>query len=88
MNKTNFKFERLDNTDGHEDYWFKTDSISDRELTEKYMEQGMIGVTDVVYSKDDDIVGIKRIFPFNFNIIVPENLKLKEILKELVEELV
>ena len=87
MDKTNFKFERLDNTDGHEDYWFKTDSISDKELSERYMEQGLVGVTDVVYSKDDNMIGIKRVFPFNFDVIVPEDLELKEILKELAEKL-
>ena len=87
MDKTNFKFVRLDNSDDHRDYWFKTDSTSDKELTERYMEESMIGVAKVVYSKDDGMVGIQRLFPFNFDVIVPDYLELKNILKELVEEM-
>lgn len=30
MDKTNFKFIRLDSPDKFNDYWFKTDKISDK----------------------------------------------------------
>ena len=44
MDKTNFKFIRLNSPNKFKDYWFKTDKISDKELSQKYMEQGMMGV--------------------------------------------
>ena len=53
MNKENFTLDRVDRKDEHEDYWFKTDEISDKELSDKYMEMCMIGVTEVVYSKEE-----------------------------------
>lgn len=87
MDKTNFKFERLDSPDKYMDYWFKTNSVSDAELSEKYMEQGMVGITEVVYSKYSDVIGLKRIFPFNFDVITTDDPELKSILKELVEEM-
>lgn len=43
MDKTNFKFIRLNSPNKFKDYWFKTDKISDKELSQKYMEQGMMG---------------------------------------------
>lgn len=30
----------------------------------------MIQVTEVVYSKDENIIGIKRLFPFNYDVII------------------
>ena len=87
MDKTNFKFERLDSPDKYMDYWFKTNSVSDAELSEKYMEQSMVGITEVVYSKYSDVIGLKRIFPFNFDVITTDDPELKSILKELVEEM-
>ena len=87
MNKTNFKFARLGSPDKFMDYWFKTDTVSDNELSKKYMEQSMVGVTEVVYSKYSDVIVVKRIFPFNFDVITPDDQELKNILKELVEEM-
>ena len=87
MDKTNFKFARLCSPDKFMDYWFKTDTVSDNELSKKYMEQSMVGVTEVVYSKYSDVIGVKRIFPFNFDVITPDDQELKNILKELVEEM-
>lgn len=87
MDKTNFKFIRLDSPDKFKDYWFKTDKISDKELSKKYMEQNMIGITEVVYCKDNGEIGIKRIFPFNFDVVVVNDPELRSILEELIEEL-
>ena len=87
MNKTNFKFIRLDSPDKFKDYWFKTDKISDKELSKKYMEQNMIGITEVVYCKDNGIMGIKRVFPFNFDVVVVNDPELRSILEKLIEEL-
>lgn len=87
MDKTNFKFIRLDSPEKFNDYWFKTDKISDKELSKKYMEQNMIGITKVVYCKYNGEIGIKRIFPFNFDVIVVNDPELRSILEELIEEL-
>lgn len=86
MDKHNFILSRVDKTNDHEDYWFKTDKISDEELSKDYMEQCMIGVTEVVYSRDEDIVGIKRLFPFNFDVVLSNDENLKAILKEIIDE--
>ena len=86
MKKENFKLDRIERKDGHEDYWFETDSISDKELSEKYMEMCMVGVAEVVYSRDKDIVGIKRLFPFNYDVIISDDDDLKKMLKELAQE--
>lgn len=87
MDKTNFKFVRLDNSDDHRNYWFETDKISNEELSNKYMAQSMIGITEVVYCKYNGNMGVKRIFPFNFDIVVVDDPELRSILEELIEEL-
>lgn len=87
MDKTNFKFIRLDSPDKFKDYWFETDKISDKELSQKYMEQSMVGVTSVVYCKSHDVLGIERLFPFNSDIIICDDNELKKILKELIEKM-
>ena len=43
----------------------------------------MKAVFRVVYSKDEDIVGIERTFPFNYDVIISEDAELKSILREL-----
>lgn len=87
MDKTNFKFIRLDSPDKFKDYWFKTDKISDKELSKKYMGQNMIGITEVVYCKDNGTMGIKRVFPFNFDVVVVNDPELRSILEELIEKM-
>lgn len=87
MDKTNFKFIRLNSPNKFKDYWFKTDKISDKELSQKYMEQSMIGITEVVYCKDNGKMGIKRVFPFNFDMVVVNDPELRSILEKLVEEM-
>lgn len=86
MNKENFTLDRVDRKDGHEDYWFKTDKISDKELSDKYMEMCLVGVTEVVYSKDEDVVGIKRQFPFNYDVVLSDDEDLKRMLNARIDE--
>ena len=83
MNKEDFTLLRVDRKDGHEDYWYETSKVANEYLTDKYMEQSMKAVFRVVYSKDEDIVGIERTFPFNYDVITPEDDELKSILREL-----
>lgn len=85
MNKENFYLDRVDIKDGHEDYWFKTDCVSNKELTEQYMEMNMIGVPEVVYSRDENVVGIKRAFLFNYNVVISNDENLRVMLKELLD---
>lgn len=83
MNKEDFKLDRIDTSEGHEDYWFTTNKSANEYLRDKYMEQGMKAVFRVVYSKDEDIIGIERTFQFNYDVISPDDEELHEILKEL-----
>lgn len=85
MTKDNFTLIRIDDSDGHEDYWFTADEETLNELENDVREMCMVGVTEIVYSKDEDIVGIKRQFPFNFDVVLSDNEELKSILKEIVE---
>lgn len=46
----------------------------------------MVSVPEIVYTKDKDIVGVKRQFPFNYDVIVSDDEELKDILIELINE--
>ncbi len=83
MNNDDFILKRIDAEDGHEDYWYNTSKSANEYLREKYMEQGMKAVFRVVYSKDEDIVGVERTFQFNYDVIVSDDEELHNILKEL-----
>lgn len=83
MNKEDFKLWKIDTNNGHEDYWYETNKTSNEYLRNKYMEQSMKAVFRVVYSKDEDVVGIERTFPFNYDVIVVDDDELKDILKSL-----
>ena len=56
------------------------------ELTKKYMEMCMVSVTEVVYSNKEQVLGIKRLFPFNYDVIMPDDTELKDMLESLVNE--
>ena len=73
---------KLDNGD----YWFDIKNETAKKLTEKYMEQSMIAVTEAVYGTSDGLYGIKRIFPWNFDVICPKDEELEKILKQLVKK--
>lgn len=83
MKKENFKLWKTETDKGHEDYWYETDKEANEYLTHKYMEQGMKAVFRVVYSKDEDVVGVERTFQFNYDVIIVDDEELKNILKEL-----
>jgi len=83
MDKMDFELDRLETQDGHEDYWFKVNSNSLKELEKELWEQSMVQVTSVVYSKDEDVVGVRRDFPWNWDVVLIENEELNIILKEL-----
>ena len=83
LKKENFKLWKKETDKGHEDYWYETDKEANEYLTNKYMEQGMKAVFRVVYSKDEDVVGVERTFLFNSDVIIVDDDELKSILREL-----
>ena len=85
MNKMDFELDRLETQEGHEDYWFKVNGDSLKELEKELWEQSMLQVTSVVYSKDEDIVGVRRDFPWNWDVVLSDNKELNAVLKELTK---
>ena len=83
LKKENFKLCKKEIDKGHEHYWYETDKEANEYLTNKYMEQGMKAVFRVVYSKDEDVVGVERTFLFNSDVIIVDDDELKNILREL-----
>lgn len=57
------------------------------ELTEKYMEMCVVEVTGVVYSRKENLCGVKRLFPFNYDVIMPDDDKLKELVVSIVHDM-
>lgn len=72
MKESDFIFDRVEGGK-YCDYWFRVIGETQQELTEKYMEQSMIDVTEVVFSIQDGQWGIKRLFPFNYDVITPSD---------------
>ena len=66
--------------------WFKVVGDTKDELTKKYMEMCMVSVTEVVYSNKEQALGVKRLFPFNYDVIMPDDTELKDMLESLVNE--
>mgnify|MGYP003571350661 CR=1 FL=1 len=65
----------------YSDYWFDIVGETADELSRKYMEQSMIGVTQAVYCIQDGQWGIKRVFPFNFEVITPDDKELERLIR-------
>ena len=84
INVNDFNF--IEKYDGYEDYWFEVSGKSKEILTDRYMEMCMIEVSKVVYSKKDDIIGVRRQFPFNYDVITPDDNELNNILLLLVNK--
>lgn len=85
MRKEDFVFDHIDAE--FEDYWFKVTGDTKQELTDQYMEMCMVEVADVVYSCKDNIVGVKRLFPFNYDVIMSDDQPLMETLKSIVQSM-
>lgn len=87
MRVEDFVFDKREHNERYDDYWFDVVGASAKELTDEYMEQSMVGVTSVVYSAIDGVLGVRRQFPFNYDVIIPSNPELKDIVKSIVEEM-
>lgn len=84
LNEQDFIFIKKDEL--YQDYWFECNGDSQKILTKKYMEMYMVEVSEVVYSKSENIIGVKRLFPFNYDVIIPDDNELKNILLTLVSK--
>lgn len=84
MRKEDFKLEKVDCSNGHIDYWFNINGETEEELTDKYREQCMVGITSVVYSADEDVVGVKRQFHWNYDVVISNDDSLKTMLRDIV----
>lgn len=81
MKESDFIFDRIEGGK-YCDYWFRVTGETQKELTGRYMEQSMVAVTEAVFSVQDGQWGIKRLFPFNYEVITPSDDKeLYEMLK-------
>lgn len=85
INKNDFKLISHDTTDNHDDYWFEVTGDTRNLLDNKYAEQGFEGVSSVAYLKDEDIVGINRIFHWSYDVVLSDDEELKSVLKELTK---
>ena len=90
MNPNDFVFDNYDSE--HKDYWFdvKSGSESEKYLTKKYMEQCMeqcmVCISRVVYSKVDGALGVEKFFPFGKYVDLVEDKELKSVLASLIDE--
>ncbi len=74
MKETDFILDRIEGGK-YCDYWFRVIGETKKELTDRYMEQSMVEVTEAVFSIQDGQWGIKRLFPFNYDVITPSEDK-------------
>lgn len=85
LKEQDFTFIKME--EPYKDYWFVVDGDSKKELTSKYMEMCMVEVPEVVYSLSENIVGVKRLFPFNYDVVASEDNELKTILSAAVSKM-
>lgn len=80
MKETDFILDRVVSKYG--DYWFRVTGETKTELTNKYMEQSMAEVSEVVFSIQDGQFGVKRTFPFNYDVVAnPNDKELQSVLQ-------
>lgn len=79
-----FVLDCIDRGDTFCDYWFRVRGESQRILTERYQEQSMVSVTAVVYDTVARAMGVKCLYPCNYQVISPDDPELRNILEALV----
>lgn len=89
INKQDFTIKEIRTPNGVKDYWFDVTGDTAKELLDRIMEQGMQCVSSVVMAKENDewILGIKAIYPFNFNVIICEFQDVKNVLIDTIDNL-
>ena len=87
MKKEDFKFEKIVEFDDGNDYWFTVSGRSKDILDEYYLEENMLGISEVVYSDRLNETAVKKQYPHTFTIqIIYDDLGLKDFLRELVSD--
>ena len=87
MKKEDFKFEKIVEFDDNNDYWFTVRVRYKDILDEYYLEENMLGISEVVYSDRLNETAVKKQYPHTFTIqIIYDDLGLKDFLRELVSD--
>lgn len=84
MKPSDFEIRKAKIEDGHIDYWFNIGGETADELAKAHMEQSMICVSGCVYSVDEDVLGIEKVFRWNKNIEIIDNDEMKNIIKTII----
>ena len=66
-----------------DDYWFKVKGQSAKIIERDNMEVFMVCVPEVVYSFPEKVVCVKRLFPFNYDVVFSDDDELKALLSHL-----
>jgi hypothetical protein len=86
INKNDFTLTEIRIPDGIKDYWFQVSGDSATDLLDRVCEQSMVCVSDVVmaYENGNWILGVKVIYPFNFNVLLCDFQDVKDILVDII----
>lgn len=84
MKPSDFEIRKAKIEDGHIDYWFNIGGETADELAKTHMEQSMICVSGCVYSVDEDVLGIEKVFHWNKNVEIIDNDEMKNIIKTII----
>ena len=84
MKPSDFEIRKAKIEGGHIDYWFNIGGETADELAKEHMEQSMICVSGCVYSVDEDVLGIEKVFRWNKNVEVIDNDEMKNIIKTII----
>ena len=84
MKPSDFEIRKAKIEDGHIDYWFNIGGETADELAKEHMEQSMICVSGCVYSVDEDVLGIEKVFRWNKNVEIIDNDEMKNIIKTII----
>lgn len=69
-----------------DDYWFKVKGQSAKIIEDANMEVFMVCVPEVAYSFPEKVVGVKRLFPSNYDVVFSDDDELKSLLAHLCAE--
>ena len=84
MKPSDFEIRKAKIEDGHIDYWFNIGGETAEELAKEHMEQSMICVSGCVYSVDEDVLGIEKVFRWNKYVEIIDNDEMKNIIKTII----
>ena len=88
MTKKDFEFIEItgDTMGVHKDYWYRTNTVVNRYLADKYVESVSANVPAVIYAKTNDDVAIVVEINGKKTVVMNDDEELHGILKELSDE--